>query len=330
MTAPAIAIHDLHPTPNDFLGEVLAGLRKQHKTLPCKYFYDARGSALFDRICESGEYYPTRTELRILERHGHEIAETLGPQCALIEFGSGRSLKTQLLLSALDRPKAYVPIDISRDHLRAAAERIAARFPHLCVRPTCADFAGKLSLPALPHSVRRRVVFFPGSTIGNFAPAPRLALLQRIVSLLEPEGGTLLIGLDLIKDVATMERAYNDAGGLTREFNLNLLHRINNELGANFHTRLFEHHALYNEAESRIEMHLVSRMAQHVEVPPLRFSLRAGESIRTECSYKFSIAAFGDEAGKVGLVPEVAWTDEYAHFAILSLRTSRSPLTWSR
>jgi len=322
MTAHAIALHDLHPTPDDFLGEVLSGLREQPKTLPCKYFYDAHGSALFDRICELEEYYPTRTEVQILERHGYEIAKGLGPQCAVIEFGSGSSLKTHLLLSALDRPAAYIPIDISRNHLRAAAERIAAQFPDLCVRPTCADFAAELSLPMLPRSVRHRVVFFPGSTIGNFALAPRLALLQRIVSVLGAEGGTLLIGLDLKKDVATLERAYNDAEGVTRDFNLNLLHRINRELGANFDTRRFEHRAFYNETESRIEMHLLSRVAQRVAVPPASFDLRAGESIRTECSYKFSIAEFGDLAAKVGLVPGSAWTDDYARFAILSLRTS--------
>ena len=252
MSAPAIRVHDLHPAPEDFLGEVVAGLESSPKTLPCKYFYDARGSEIFDRICELEEYYPTRTEVGILERNAGEIAEHIGPECALIEFGSGSSLKTHLLLSALERPAAYLPIDISREHLMGAAEQIAKRFPELLVRPICADFAGSLSLPPLPATARRKVVFFPGSTIGNFAPEPRLALLRRIADLCAPGGGSLLIGIDLQKEVAILERAYNDSQGVTRDFNLNLLDRINRELGADIDADSFEHRALYNAEEERI------------------------------------------------------------------------------
>jgi dimethylhistidine N-methyltransferase len=321
MTAPAIPLHDLHPAPDDFRGEVLAGLREQPKTLPCKYFYDARGSEIFDRICELEEYYPTRTEVGILERYRDEIADRLGPDCALIEFGSGSSLKTRLLLGALERPAVYLPIDISREHLLGAAEHIAKRFPSLLVRPVCADFAGILSLPDLPDTARNQVVFFPGSTIGNFAPEPRLALLRRIAHQCAPEGGSLLIGIDLQKDVATLERAYNDAEGVTRDFNLNLLERINRELGAGIDVGSFEHRAVYNAGEERIEMHLVSRLEQRVRLSGASIDFRAGESVRTECSYKFAIPAFADLAGQAGFELESVWTDERDHFAVLLLRT---------
>ncbi|MBW2275672.1 MAG: L-histidine N(alpha)-methyltransferase [Deltaproteobacteria bacterium] len=321
MTTPAIPLHDLHPAPDDFLGEVLAGLQAQPKTLPCKYFYDARGSEIFDRICELEEYYPTRTEVGILERYGDEIADRLGADCALIEFGSGSSLKTRLLLLALERPAAYLPIDISRDHLMSAAEHIAKRFPGLVVRPICADFAGTLSLPELPDTVRSKVVFFPGSTIGNFAPEPRLALLRRIAAVCAPKGGSLLIGIDLQKDVATLERAYNDARGVTRDFNLNLLERIKRELNADIDVSAFEHRALYSAREERIEMHLVSRLAQRIQLADASIDFRAGESVRTECSYKFAIPGFADLAARAGFELESVWSDELDHFAVLLLRT---------
>jgi len=321
MSAATIPLHDLHPAPDDFLGEVLAGLRAEPKTLPCKYFYDARGSEIFDRICELEEYYPTRTEVGILERYADEIANRLGPECALIEFGSGSSLKTRLLLAALEHPAAYLPIDISREHLLGAAEHIAKRFEKLLVRPICADFAGTLSLPELPDKPRNKVVFFPGSTIGNFAPEPRLALLRRIADLCAPEGGSLLIGIDLQKEVATLERAYDDAQGVTRDFNLNLLERINRELGGDIDLPSFAHRAVYNADEERIEMHLVSQLEQRIRLSGEAIQLRTGESIRSECSYKFTIPGFADLAGKAGFELESVWTDERDHFAVLLLRT---------
>src|SRR5512134_720665 len=223
---------DLAPERASFLADVLAGLTRPQKTLPCKYFYDERGSALFERICQLPEYYPTRTELGILRRHAGAMAAALGPRCLLVEYGSGSSTKTTLLLERLEEPTAYVPIDISREHLLRAAAALSARHPRLAVRPVCADFTRPFALPKLPGALRR-AAFFPGSTIGNFGPAEARKFLAQVAEQCG-SGGLLLIGVDLRKPREILEPAYDDAEGVTAEFNRNLLRRINRELGADF------------------------------------------------------------------------------------------------
>lgn len=322
--ARAMPLHDLHPAPDDMHAEVIAGLSGEHKTLPCKYFYDARGSRLFDRICELDEYYPTRTEIGILESVSGEIADHVGEKALVIELGSGSSTKTDLLLRALSAPAGYVPIDISRDHLTDATERIAARFPGLDVWPVCADFNAEIGLPPIDHEEHERIVFFPGSTIGNFHEEDRRALLDRIASLCGPDGGRLLLGIDLVKDVKQLESAYDDAEGVTAAFNRNLLLRINRELDADFDLDGFAHRARFDRQNSRIEMHLVSQAEQVVEIDGRRFEFARGESICTEHSYKFTIDGFADLAARAGWSLERAWTDDEGLFAVLLLATGTS------
>jgi dimethylhistidine N-methyltransferase len=321
-TASLLPLHDLHPEPDDMLGEVVRGLESEPKSLPCKYFYDQRGSRLFDRICELDEYYPTRTEIGILEDRAGEIAERIGDGRWVVELGSGSSIKTRILLRALGTAEGYVPIDISREHLLEAAGRIAEHFPSIAVHPVCADFNADLSLPreVARQSAGRRVLFFPGSTIGNFGPAARLALLHRLRRLCGPERGQLLIGIDLIKDVKRLESAYNDAEGVTAAFNLNLLSRINRDLGADFEPERFEHRAFFVREENRIEMHLVSSTDQRTRIDGHTFEFESGESICTEYSYKFTIEDFARLAERADFRLEASWQDEEDLFAILLLR----------
>ncbi len=314
-----MALHDLHPEPDDLQAEIVGGLRARPKSLPSKYLYDAEGSRLFDRICELEEYYPTRTEIGILADRADEVAEAVGPQALVIELGSGSSTKTHGLLRALDRPVGYVPIDISRDHLAEAADRIAADFPDLPVWPICADFNAAIGLPDLGADERRRLIFFPGSTIGNFDETPRKVLLRRMRDLCGGHPGRLLIGIDLIKDVGRLENAYDDRQGVTAAFNLNLLHRINRELDADFDPDRFEHRACFVSNEPRIEMHLVSQVDQTVAIDGEELVFEAGESIRTERSYKFTVEGFAKEAAETGWTLEHSWTDGENLFAILLL-----------
>jgi len=321
-TARAMPLHDLHPEPDDLLSEVIAGLRAEQKTLPCKYFYDAEGSKLFDRICELDEYYPTRTEVGILDKYASEISQAVGEHALVIELGSGSSNKTHGLLRALACPAGYVPVDISREHLNEAAERIASQFPHLPVWPVCADFNIEFDLPEHGLVEHQRLIFFPGSTIGNFDVAARQALLRRMVHLCGIRGGQLLIGIDLVKDIARLENAYDDAEGVTAAFNRNLLHRINRDLDSDFVADRFSHHARFDEDQSRIEMHLVSDIDQVVRIDGQSFQFQGGESICTEHSYKFTIDGFGAQAAKAGWTLEQSWTDRDDLFAILLLRTT--------
>ena len=322
--ARAMPLHDLHPEPDDMFAEVVAGLSKDRKTLPCKYFYDAAGSRLFDRICELDEYYPTRTEVGILEHRAAEIAGRVGPGALVIELGSGSSTKTNVLLRALERPAGYVPVDISRDHLTEAAERIAKRFPGLAVWPVCADFNADVELPEREGDEQGRLVFFPGSTIGNFDPAACRGLLRRMVELCGPEGGQLLLGIDLIKDRKRLESAYDDAEGVTAAFNLNLLRRINRELDGDFDPDTFVHRARFDETESRVEMHLVSEEEQVVSIDGQSFHFESGETICTEHSYKFTVEGFSSLAEEAGWRLEESWTDSDELFAILLLSTKSS------
>ncbi len=314
-------LHDFAPARDDFRAQVVGGLGSNRKHLPCKFFYDQRGSQLFDRICQLDEYYPTRTELGILKDHAADMAAACGPRCLLVEYGSGSSVKTCLLLDHLTDPAGYVPLDISREHLLDAARRVAACYPELNVLPVCADYTRSVSLPAC-DGVERTVIYFPGSTIGNFEPHDARQFLKYAAKLCGPGGG-LLIGVDLKKDPALLHAAYNDASGVTAEFNLNLLHRINRELAGNFAVHSFAHYAFYNPRLGRIEMHLVSQAEQTVAAAGSRFFFREGESIFTESSYKHTLEGFQDLAAASGWNVDRVWTDERRMFSVQYLTVAR-------
>lgn len=302
----------------DFRADVLNGLSAAPKRLPCKHFYDRRGSELFDRICELPEYYPTRTELAIMREHAPAIAEAIGPGVALVEYGSGSSTKTRLLLDALIDPMAYVPVDISGEHLHATAQRLAVAYPTIDIAPLAADFTEPLELPALPREPSHAAVYFPGSTIGNFEPAETLALLRQIAGVVD-EGGGLVIGIDLQKDLRVLEAAYNDAAGVTAAFNKNLLARINRELDADLDLDAFAHHAAYDERHGRISLSLVSQADQTVSIEGEAFRFAAGEAIHTEHSHKYTVDGFAQLAAEAGFTLRRAWTDERDWFAVLHL-----------
>jgi len=295
---------------------VLSGLARPLKAIPPKYFYDARGSRLFEAICRLEEYYPTRSELALTRRHLAAIARFAGGGCELIEYGSGASVKTRLLLRRL-RPAVYVPVDISVPALRAAAGRLAREFPWLETLAVAGDFSRRLAMPPA-RSGARRVVYFPGSTIGNLTPQEAHAFLRRTRGHLG-RGGAMLVGVDLKKDANVLHAAYNDAKGVTAAFNLNLLARINRELGGDFDLRRFRHYAFYNAALGRVEMHLVSLAPQSVHVGRRRFDFEAGESIHTENSYKYSIDGFRALAGAAGFRGEKVWLDPKGLFALHGL-----------
>jgi L-histidine N-alpha-methyltransferase len=306
----------------DFAAAMLAGLRARPRSVPPKFFYDAAGSRLFDRICELEEYYPTRTETALLARHAEAIADCIGPDAELVEFGAGSLRKVRLLLGALQRPRRYVPIDISAEHLRAEAVALQAEHPALEIAPLAADFTRGVRLPrAVGDEAARRVGFFPGSSIGNFTPDEAGRFLEGAARLLQ--GGGLLIGVDLLKDPAVLHRAYNDAAGVTAAFNKNLLVRANRELGAGFVLDAFDHYAFYNPAERRIEMHLVSARGQAVPVAGEFFEFAPGESLHTENSYKYGIDGFRALARGAGFVPGPVWCDDEGLFSIHWLAAPR-------
>ena len=316
------SLHDLEPTVTEFRAAVLQGLGSTPKTLPCKFFYDAEGSRLFDRICELPEYYPTRTECALLQARTPEIAALVGPHAGLVEFGSGAGVKVRLLLAALRYPAAYVPVDISRGHLLAAAASLAADFPGLRVVPVCADYTNRFALPRLVGSQLRRLAgFFPGSTIGNFTPSEAAGFLRRTGQLLG-RGSMMIVGVDLVKDAAVLEAAYDDASGVTAAFNLNLLARINRELDGAFDLPAFTHEARWNAGDSRVEMHLVSRTAQSVRIGGDRIDFARGESVHTENSYKYTLDGFAELARSAGYDPVASWTDPGNLFSIHALKVT--------
>lgn len=300
-------------TVSSMRDEILAGLRAAPKHVSPKYFYDQRGSELFERICAQPEYYPTRTEEAILSAAAEDIAAIAGREATLVELGSGASRKVRLLLETL-RPTSYLGIDISRDFLLDSTRRLAADYPWLKVHAACADFSQRLAWPD-GMACERPVAFFPGSSIGNFDPEAAQAFLRRLHSLLPPDSG-LLVGVDLIKDKTTLEAAYNDAAGFTAAFNLNLLERLRQEMDAEIDPGHFEHRAFFNAEASRIEMHLVSCMAQGVTVAGERFRFQAGESLHTENSYKYTIEGFQRLAGRAGFRPRAKWIDKNALFSV--------------
>ena len=298
-----------------FRDDVLRGLSIPQKAIPPKYFYDAYGSTLFEKICELPEYYPTRTEMAIMQDNIVAIADALGPRCELIEFGSGASLKTCILLVHL-QPPVYVPIDISESALRAATQTLAARYPWLNIGAVCGDFTRPIDLPDFGAvAIRRKVAFFPGSTIGNFTPPEALAFL-RLTRLMVGKGGGLLIGVDTKKAKPILDAAYDDSQGVTAAFNLNLLTRINRELGGDFRLDQFRHRGYDNEMLGRIEMHLESLCAQTVHVQDQAFSLRSGETIHTENSYKYTVDEFRSMARSTGFRPDKVWVDEKRMFSV--------------
>jgi dimethylhistidine N-methyltransferase len=303
-------------TVNTFAADVLAGLTAKPKRLPPKYFYDLAGSALFERITRLPEYYPTRSELALLRQHAPAMASLFPPGVALIEFGSGASTKARILLCAAASVEAYVPIDISGDFLQQDVACLRRDFPHLPIHPVVADFT-TMTAPPAEIAAKLRAGFFPGSTIGNFEPQEAAEFLRRAGQILG-SGAVFLVGVDLVKAPDLLYRAYNDAEGVTAKFNLNLLVRINRELNANFNLDAFEHHAFYNAARSRIEMHLASTKRQKVRVGDTTIEFRAGETIHTENSYKYSIDSFQALAHGAGWSPLTAWTDGL--FSVHALR----------
>lgn len=309
----AVQFHDYQPLLAEFGDEVTLGLNQQPRTIPPKFFYDQTGSEIFDAICESDEYYVTRTEIDILESYRKDIAKHIGTGCLLIEPGSGSSQKVRILLNAL-KPHTYLPMDISRDYLQVAAQELADDFPWLDVHAACVDYTAPIDLPiAAPNT--RKVAFFPGSSIGNFEPSQAKTFLSNIAKMVQPNGG-LLIGVDLKKDPSLLHAAYNDSNGTTAAFNLNLLSRINRELNGNFDIESFSHHAFYNEQKGRVEMHLVCEQSQKITIDEQAFSFCAGERIHTENSYKYHIDEFQLLAIQAGFRPIKVWTDEKNLFSV--------------
>jgi dimethylhistidine N-methyltransferase len=295
--------------------QVLHGLHRPQKELPCKLFYDERGSQLFEAICELEEYYLTRTEIAIMQAHISEVAALLGRGCVLIEYGSGSSQKTRILLDALQDLVAYIPVDISETYLQHSAANLAAAYPGLAVLPVWADYTYPFTLPPLNRPEARKVAYFPGSTIGNFYPDEAIAFMQRIAQT-TGHNGALLIGVDLKKDPDALHRAYNDHAGVTAAFNLNILARLNREFGADFQLDQFAHYAFYNDLEGRIEMHLISQQAQTVHIGEQTIPFKAGETILTEVSYKYTLGEFQHLAAQAGFSVGRAWTDAGCQFSV--------------
>lgn len=295
--------------------EVLQGLRKPQKELPSKLFYDQVGSQLFEQICDLDEYYLTRTETAIMQASIGEIAALLGKGCLLIEYGSGNSKKTRILLDHLPELVGYLAIDISKEHLLRSTADLAAAYPGLDVIPIWADYTSYFVLPVIHKPVVRKIAYFPGSTIGNFYPDEAVAFLERIAGTIG-SSGVLLIGVDLKKDPAVLNLAYNDRAGVTAAFNLNLLARLNGEFGADFQLEQFAHHAFYNEAEGRIEMHLISLREQTVHIDGQEIHFEQGETILSEVSYKYTLEEFARLAAQAGFKVGRVWTDEDARFSV--------------
>lgn len=297
-----------YPAPDAVRAEVLRGLLGEPKTLPPKLFYDRTGARLFEEICELPEYYLTRTELAILEERAAEIALLCGEHTALIEYGSGAGVKVRVLLDELVNPAAYVPVDISMEQLAAVSAERARQYPHLRVAPVHADYTTRFALPPLPDDTRR-VAFFPGSTIGNLHPAEATAFLHRVRATVGSRGA-LILGVDRRKDPSILHAAYNDAAGVTAAFNLNLLTRLNRELNATFDLATFRHFAAFNDDASRIEMHLESTVAQRVYVAGTPVDFERGETILTECSYKYDLEFLEAVIRPAGFRIQELWTDD--------------------
>jgi dimethylhistidine N-methyltransferase len=316
MSGQHTSLHDLRPPTLDFEREMIKGLSASPKEIAPKFFYDARGSALFEEICDQPEYYPPDAEHEIFAEHADEMAAALGHGVVLIEPGAGSAIKIRWLLDDL-RPSAYVPIDISQEHLEQAVAALADDYPWLRINAAVADYTHSLPVPAIAPD-GPRAAFFPGSSLGNFEPADAVVFLRLVRDTIGRDGH-LLIGVDRKKDDTVLDAAYNDAAGVTARFNLNLLQRANVELGANFDLDAFSHHAFYNAERSRIEMHLVSERPQRVRINGNVFAFAAGESVHTENSYKYNPREFAALAARAGLRCRVQWTDAREYFGVYLL-----------
>jgi dimethylhistidine N-methyltransferase len=310
-----IRLDDRHPDIEDTLHTVRRGLAAKPKKLPSRLFYDERGSALFEAICEQPEYYLTRTEIAIMRDHAGDMAETLGPDVRLVEYGSGSGIKTRMLLEHLESPVAYVPVEISRTALMESVADLAAEFPNVPMQPVCADFTQPLRLPVAARSPRRTVIYFPGSTIGNFETKDAIKILRQMRAEMS-DGGGIIVGVDLKKDPAQIEAAYNDAAGVTRDFTLNMLVRLNREIGTDFDVDAFRHRARYNALAGRIETTLVSTKRQEVHVGHDVFAFREDEAMQVEYSCKYSLDDFAQMANKAGLSVAKVWMDEDKRFSV--------------
>ncbi len=314
-SAPSLELTDLEPSAADMTTVVVEGLSKKQKTLPSAFLYDEPGSALFDEICSLPEYYPTRTELAIMETSLPEMAKAIGPEALVVEYGSGTGLKTRRLLAALENPVAYVPVEISREFLMTSAKALQAEFSGLEVLPVCADFTEPFEVPQSRKPARRRALYFPGSTIGNFRPEFATKLLRQMCEEVG-RGGCALIGVDLVKDTNTLEAAYNDSAGVTAKFNLNLLRRANAELGADFDVEAFRHRAVWVEQRGAIEMRLYARRPTAANLGDKRFTFREGEWIHTEDSHKYTLDGFANLAQAAGFDVDRVWTDKDKLFSV--------------
>ncbi|MFQ5626405.1 MAG: L-histidine N(alpha)-methyltransferase, partial [Methyloligellaceae bacterium] len=321
MTLPA-DVEQAESLSGEFAEAVVAGLSQRHKHIPCRFLYDARGSALFEEITRLDEYYPTRTELGLLNAHGSEIASRAGTGCAVVEFGSGSSRKTHILLEHMDKAAAYVPVDIDSEALTKASARLKARFPELPVHPVHADFSQHIDLPREIENAPK-LGFFPGSTIGNFETEAAVEFLANAGELLGA-GSDLLIGADLQKDLDILLPAYDDAKGVTADFTLNLCHRINRELEGDLDMTQFAHAAIYNDEIGRIEIYIESLIDQEAEILGHRFSLRKGERVHVENSHKYTVPQFHDLVREAGWRPEQVWTDGDCLFSLHYLTRAES------
>ena len=313
-----LQLFDAHPAVADVKSEVLAGLAKSQKTLPAKFFYDQRGSRLFEAITQLPEYYLTRTEIGLLRQHGNEIAELVGQGSVLMEYGSGASIKIRQLLEAL-QPDCYVPMDISKDFLIASANKLLDDYPWLSIYAGCVDYSQPLQLPKTLAEAPHKLGFFPGSSMGNFTPAESQAFLRRARTTLG-NGGRFLLGIDLAKEEAVLHAAYNDCQGVTASFNKNILRHLNHTLQASFSEELFDHQARFNRSHSRVEMHLVSKIDQMVHVAGTTIVLRKGESLHTENSYKYRMESLQWMARQAGFEIEKRWIDDNEYFALVMLK----------
>ncbi len=310
-----VRLLDHEPAAHDEKAEILEGLARDPKEISSKFFYDEIGSGLFEKICVQPEYYPTQTEIGIMCDNIGEIAELIGPNASIIEFGSGASTKTRLLLEHAPELAAYVPVDISREHLLSASQNLAEEFPDVEILPICADFTKPFGLPTPRRIPDRNIVYFPGSTIGNFS-AEEAVDLMKVMRGEAKDDGALLIGVDLEKPTEVLQKAYNDDAGVTAEFNLNLLKRFNREHAATFDPDTFEHHAFYDKEHSRIEMRLISLEKQSVEVAGREIEFDRDEYIVTEHSHKYTVESFAAMAGEAGFSQQECWTDPDQLFSV--------------
>ncbi len=310
-----LSVHDFAPSTETMRDDVLNGLSRSPKELPSQYLYDEHGAKLFEQICETEDYYLTRTEQGILRHNMDAIAKSVGPDALVIEPGSGSGLKTRMLLNGLDNPVGYVPVDVAKDQLARFATNVDREFPELEVKPVCADFTDDYEVPACDDAERSRLCYFPGSTIGNFKPNVAIDVLNHLAELCDDDGG-VLIGVDLKKDRETLEAAYDDSQNVSRKFALNYLARLNRELDADFQIEQFDYEAPYNESLGRIEMALVSSRDQVVGINGSHVRFNDGERVHTEYSYKYTLAGFAALAEKANLKVEQTWTDSEGLFSV--------------